>query len=168
MQQRYREVDRNDDDDFVETAGQDIPGQDLLEVFGALRSPIDQQDRGCRGHHVDHPDQRFLRHTRCPGPRERQQHGRQQGEGQRIAVGRETLCGMTKHEGNGRAECCDLRQREIDEDDITGEYLDPEIGVDADEAHRHQEGWPEKSKRLGHLATAASMSVATLRSNNAR
>ena len=62
---------------------------------------------------------------------------------------------MAEHEGHGRAERRDLRQREIDEDDIAGEHLDAEIGVDADEADRDQEGWPQKSERLGHRATAA-------------
>ncbi len=75
---------------------------------------------------------------------------------------------MAEHEGNGCAERRDLRQREIDEYDIAGEYLDPEISMDADETHRHQKGWPEKSKRFGHLAAAAPTSAATLVSNKER
>ena len=59
---------------------------------------------------------------RGPGAGERQQHGRQQCEGQRVAVGRKTLSGMTEHERNGRAQRGDLSQREIDEYDIAGEY----------------------------------------------
>ncbi len=82
MHQRNRQVERNDDGDFVKAAGQDIPGQDLLEMLGALRGPVDQQDRSCCRNDVDDPDQRFLRHARCPGPCERQQHGRQQREGE--------------------------------------------------------------------------------------
>src|SRR5437879_3820040 len=168
MHQRNRKVERNDDGDFVEAAGQDIPGQDLLEMLGALRGPVDQQDRSCRRNDIDDPDQCFLRHACCPGPRERQQHSRQQSEGERVAVGREALRGMAEHEGNGCAERRDLRQREVDEYDIAAEYLDPEIRVDADKTHRHQKGRPQKSKRLGHLATAAPTSAATLVSNKAR
>jgi hypothetical protein len=62
---------------------------------------------------------------------------------------------MTEHEGDRRAERSYLGQCEIDEDHIAREHLDPEVGVDADKTHRYQEGWPEKSERLGHLATAA-------------
>ena len=57
---------------------------------------------------------------------------------------------MTEHEGDRRAERRDLRQRQIDEDDFAREHLNAEIGVDADQAHRHQEWRPEKCKRLDH------------------
>jgi hypothetical protein len=75
---------------------------------------------------------------------------------------------MAEHEGNGRAERGDLGQREIDEDDIAREHLDAEVGVDTDKTHRYQEGWPEKSERLGHRAAAASTSAAMSASNSAR
>ena len=168
MQQRDGKVEWNDDGDFVKSAGQDIAGQDLLEMLGALRGPVDQQDRSCRRNHVDDPDERFLGHPRCPGARERQQHGRQQCEGQGVAVGRKALRGMTEHERDGRAEGGDLGQRQIDENDIAGEYLDSEVSVDADKTHRYQERWPEKCERLGHLALAASTSAATSVSNSER
>jgi hypothetical protein len=168
MQQRHGQVEWNNHSDFVEAAGQDIPGQNLLEMLGALRGPVDQQDRSCRRNDVDDPDERFLGHARCPGARERQQHGRQQCEGEGVSVGRKALRGMAEHEGDGRAEGCDLGQREIDENDIAGEYLDSEVSVDGDKTRRYQEGWPEKCERLGHFALAASTSAATSVSNSER
>jgi hypothetical protein len=44
---------------------------------------------------------------------------------------------MTKHEGNGRAKRRDLRQRQIDKDDLAREDLDTKVSVDTDEARRH-------------------------------
>ena len=49
-------------------------------MLGALRRPVDQQNGRRRRDDVDDADQRLLRHARAPGARERQQHGRQQGE----------------------------------------------------------------------------------------
>ena len=48
-------------------AGEDVSGQDLLEVLGALRRLVDQQERRRGRHHVDHADQRLLRNARRPG-----------------------------------------------------------------------------------------------------
>ena len=155
MQQPDRCIERNNDNNLVKSAGENISGQDLLEMFGALRRAIDQQNRRRRRDHVDHSDQRLLRHARAPGPRERQQHGRKQGECERISIGRQALRRMAEHEGHGRAERRDLRQRQIDEDDFAGEHLNAEIGVDADEAYRHQERRPEKFERLAHRFAAA-------------
>ena len=61
------DIERNDDDNLVKSAGENISGQDLLEMFGALRRAIDQQDGRRRRDHVDDSDQRFLRHARAPG-----------------------------------------------------------------------------------------------------
>ena len=74
--------------DVVEPAGENISGEDLLEMFGALRRSIDEQDGRRRGDDVDDADQRFLRHARAPAAREGQQHGGKQGERERIAIGR--------------------------------------------------------------------------------
>ena len=123
-------------------------------MLGALRRPVDQQDRGRRGDHVDHADQRLLRHARAPGAREGEQHGGEQCEGERIAVGREILRRVAEHEGDRRAERGDLRERQIDEDDFARQHLDAEIGVDADETDRHEERRPEKCERLAHRAAA--------------
>ena len=72
---------------------------------------------------------------------------------------------MAEHEGGGRAERRDLRQRQIDEDDFARQHLDAEIGVDADEADRHEERRPEECERVDHRAAASS--AATLASNSA-
>ncbi len=134
-------------------------------MLGALRRAIDQQDGRGRCDDVDDADQRLLRHARSPGAREGEQHGGEQRESERIAVGREALRRMAEHEGDGRAERRDLRQRQIDEDDFARQHLDAEIGVDADEAHRHEERRPEKDERVAH--GAAAVSAATLASNSA-
>ncbi|OIQ72888.1 hypothetical protein GALL_454830 [mine drainage metagenome] len=77
MQQRHSQIKRDDHGDLAKPAGQDIPGQYLLEMFGSLRSAVNQQDRSGRRNDVDDADEGFLRHARGPGARERQQHRRQ-------------------------------------------------------------------------------------------
>ena len=74
---------------------------------------------------------------------------------------------MTEHECDGRTKRCDLRQRQIDENDFAREHLDAEICVDADETNRHQERRPEKCQRLNHLIAAAAISASTFLSNSA-
>ena len=135
-------------------------------MFGALRRPIDQQNGRRRRDDVDDADQRLLRHARAPGPREGQQHGGKQGECERIAIGRHALRRMAEHEGDRRAERRDLRERQIDEDHFARQDLNAEIGVDADQAYRHQERRPEKCERLDHRVAAADVSASTLTSNS--
>ena len=166
MQQPDSGVERNDDGNVVQSAGQYVSGQNLLEMFGALRRPIDEKDGGRRRDDVDDPDQRLLRHTRTPGAREGQQHGRKQRERERIAVGRGALGGMTEHEGDRRAERRDLRERQIDEDHFASEDLNAEIGVDADKTYGHQERRPEKYEWLDHRTAAADFRASTFASNS--
>ena len=75
---------------------------------------------------------------------------------------------MAEHERDGRAERRDLRQREIDEHDVAGQHLDAEIGVDADQAERHQERRPQELERGHHRVAAAASSAAMLVSNSDR
>jgi hypothetical protein len=56
VQQPHRGVKRNDDRDLIESAGKNISGKNLLEMFGALRRPINEQDGRRRRNDVDHPD----------------------------------------------------------------------------------------------------------------
>ena len=137
-------------------------------MLGALRRPIDEQDGGRGRHDVDHPDQRFLGHARAPAPREGEQDRGEQGEGERITVGRGAVRGMTEHEGHRRAKRRDLGERQIDEDHFAGKHLDAEIGVDADETDRHQERRPQQCQRFAHRAPAADLSASTLASNSER
>ena len=73
---------------------------------------------------------------------------------------------MAEHERNGRAKRRDLCQRQIDEDHFAGQNLNAEIGVDADQAHRHQKRRPEKLQCIDHRIAAAAVSASTFASNN--
>ena len=73
---------------------------------------------------------------------------------------------VAEHEGDGRTQRRDLRQRQIDKDHFAGQHLNAEIGVDADQAHRHQEGRPEKLQGIDHRMAAAAVSASTLASNS--
>ena len=73
---------------------------------------------------------------------------------------------MAEHECYRRTERRDLRERQIDKDHFAGKDQDPEIGVDADQAYRHQEGWPEELERLNHRFAAADVRASTFTSNS--
>src|SRR5262249_32258178 len=60
------------------------------------------------------------------------------------------LSRMAEHERDSRAQRGDLRQGQIDKDHFTGQHLNAEIGVDADQADRHQERRPEGLQRIAH------------------
>ena len=166
VQQPDRGVKWNNDGNLVESAGENISGQDLLEMFGALRRPVDEQNGRRRRNNVDDADQRLLRHAGAPCAREGQQHRRKQRERERIAIGRNALRRMTEHECDRRAERRDLRERQIDKDHFAGKHLDAEIGVDADKRDRHQERRPEKNERLDHRLAAADVRASTFASNS--
>ena len=135
-------------------------------MFGTLRRPVDQQNGCRRGNNVDDADQRFLWDPRPPAAREREQHCCEQRERERITVGRDALSRMTEHEGDGRAKRRDLCQRQIDEDHFARQHLNAEIGMDADQAHGHQERRPEELQRIDHRVAAAAVSASTLASNS--
>ena len=122
---------------------------------------------GRRGsNHVDHSDQRLLGHARAPSPRERQQHGGKHGKCERISICRHALGRVAEHECHRRTERRDLRERQVDKDHFAGKDQDPEIGVDADQAYRHQEGRPEKLDDIGHRFSAADVRASTFTSNS--
>ena len=73
---------------------------------------------------------------------------------------------MAKHEGNGRTQRRDLRQRQIDEDHFASQHLNSKISVDADQTHRHQEGGPEELQGIDHRLAAAAVRASTLASNS--
>ena len=150
------QVERHDDRQVAGADGEDVSGEDLLDVLSALRCTVDQQECGGGGHHVDHADQRFLRNAARPLARERQQPGGGKGEGERVGVACAALCRMSQHEGHGRPECGDLGQRQVDEHDVARENLDAEIGVDRNQAYRHQERQPQQGKCVGHDQGAVS------------
>ena len=74
---------------------------------------------------------------------------------------------MTEHEGHRGAERRDLRQRQVDKDDLARQHLDAEIDVDADQTNRNQECRQKKYQGLDHCTPAAAVSAATLASNSA-
>jgi len=73
MEHADRQIEGNDRREVVYAGGENIPGEDLLEVFRALRGAVDEQDRGGGGDHIDDADQRFLRNPARPGAREREE-----------------------------------------------------------------------------------------------
>ena len=134
-------------------------------MLGALRRTIDQENRDGGRYHVDHADQRLLRQPPRPLRREGQEQRGDEREGERIRISGAALHRMTEHEGDGGAERRDLREREIDEDDLAAQHLDAEIGVNPDQAERDQERRPQQLKRVAHRPACA-VSAATSASNS--
>ena len=93
MQQPDGRIQRNDWVKLSDPGEKNISGQNLLEMFGALRRTVDEEDRNSGGDNIDHADQRLLRKARGPSPGEGQQHRCKQRERERISVGGRALAG---------------------------------------------------------------------------
>ena len=70
-----RGVERHDHRKLVRAAGEDVAGEDLLEVLGALRRAVDEEDRRRGRDDIDDADQRLLRHPSGPGARAGEERG---------------------------------------------------------------------------------------------
>ena len=84
--------------------GEDVAGEDLADVLGALRRAVHEQQRGGGGHDVDDADLRFLRHAPRPGARRGEEGGGGERESKGVGVGGETLRWMAEDEGGGGAD----------------------------------------------------------------
>ena len=73
---------------------------------------------------------------------------------------------MTEHECDRRAKRRNLRKRKIDEDNFSSQNHDAEIGMDADQADRHQKRGPEELDDIDHRLAAAFVKAATFTSNS--
>jgi hypothetical protein len=131
---------------------QDVPGEDLADVLGALRGAIDDQQCRGGGHDIDDADLRFLGNARRPGPRRGEHGGRAQREGERIGVSRGALGKMAEDERGGCTQRRHLRERQVDEDHVAPEHVQPEIRVDGDERRAREGGQGEE---LDHFTAAS-------------
>ena len=59
---------------------------------------------------------------------------------------------VAEHERRRRAEGGDLRERDVNEDDLAGEHVDAEVGVDAGEDQAHEERHPQDAEEIAHRA----------------
>ena len=64
---------------------------------------------------------------------------------------------MAHEERDGRAEGGDLRQRQVDEDDVALEHLQAEVGVDADERDARDRGQQQEGGGFRHRSARASV-----------
>jgi hypothetical protein len=72
-------------------------------------------------------------------------------------MGGEALGRMAEEEGRGRAERGDLRQREVDEDHVAAQDVQPEIRVDADQRDAGSRGQREEGEGVDHGARARTL-----------
>ena len=112
---------------------------------------VGEQHGARRGYRVDDTDDGFLRDVPTSRPR--------QGQDQRADEGREESDGVrlprvhvvADEERGGRAQRGDLGQGDIDEDDLTGQNVDAEVGVDPGEDEAHQERDPQQLQQVDHV-----------------
>src|SRR5204862_2605312 len=119
-------------------------GEDLADVLRALRRAIDGEERRGGGDDVDDADLRFLRDAARPASRRGEERRGGEGEREGMTVRREGLGRMSGDEGEGGPEGRDLREREVDEDHVALEDLQPEVGVDANQGDAGERGKREE------------------------
>ena len=61
---------------------------------------------------------------------------------------------MAEQERRRRAQGGDLGERDIHEDDLAGQHVDAEVGVDAGEDQTHEERRPQKGQQIAEHASA--------------
>ncbi len=93
---------------------------DIVSVECALRH---HQNDECRTHAVDDPDQGLLRQPCLGGPGHREDRRSRQREAEGSQIGREGIRVAGEQVADGRAECRELRQGEIDEDHFPQQYV---------------------------------------------
>ena len=98
----------------------------------------------------------------APAPAERQDHRAHDGGGQRVGVGLPGLGVVADEERGGGAQRGDLGHRDVHEDDLAGQHVDAEIGVDAGEHQAHQERRPQDRDQVGEHYCSALASVVML------
>src|SRR5262249_56168483 len=96
--------------------GENVTGQGLLEVLGALWRPIDEQEGRSGRHDIDHADQGLLGYACAPRAREGQNDGGKESEDTRVTIGGDALGRMTEHKCDGGPERRNLGKRQIDKD----------------------------------------------------
>ena len=118
---------------FVRGHRENAPHQHLLDVLGALRGAIHDEDGGGGSEHIQHADERLLPHATghpAAGGEQQRAHG---GENERIGVCTGALHRMPRDHGHGSSQCRDLRQRKVGEHDVAPQHLETEPRVNAGE-----------------------------------
>ena len=136
------------------------PGQQVLEVFAAVRIVGQQQDLRRGRQHEQDADQRLLHlGTLAFGPGEQQRAGQRGGGGRESA--RPTLRWVVRSGSRDDAERRHLRDGEIDEHDAAGQHLLSQRHVRDRHQHAGDQRRPQDAEVGGqrvHLSAASSLS----------
>ena len=133
-----------------------VPHEHVLDFLPAGRGFGEEENRGSRGRRINNADEGFLRNFLFAHPRDREGAGAHECEGEGkeghfegIAVGI-----VAQHESVGGAQSRDLRQRQVDEDDLARNDVDSQIDmVDGQhEAGKKREQHPLQLQHLRHVS----------------
>ena len=117
-----------------------------------MRRAVQEEDRGRGGHRVDDADHGLLRDTPLARPREREDRRAGEREAERHPVGDRAVQVGADEVGSGRAEGRHLGQRDVDEDDLAGDHVEPEVAVDEREDQAGEERQPHQAQVVGQHA----------------
>jgi len=117
-----------------------------------MRGPIGEQHGPRRRDRVDDADHRLLGDVTAPASRQREDERADQGGREPEGVRLPGVGLVSEQERRCRAQGGDLREGDVDEDDLAREHVDPEVRVDARQHQAHEEWCPQDRKELSdHL-----------------
>ena len=151
MEDADRRIERGDLDHLGSPDREEVADEHRAHVLGAVRRAIREEHGGCGRDGIDDADHGLLGHVTPPATRQRehQRPDERSGEAERVRLPGVGL--PAEEERRRRAEGGDLRERDVHEDDLAGEDVDAEIGVDAGEHQAHEERRPQEREELaGH------------------
>ena len=127
---------------------QDVADEHILQMLGLPRGFTHGQNRAGGGDRVGNPDDRFLRNARSPHPQQRENRRTQKRERQADPVGSSTVRVHSHQDGYGGAQCRNLGQGQIHEDDAAFDHVHAQIGVDSRQDQTGQERHEQEGENL--------------------
>ena len=144
-------VEARDLEHLAPAHAQNAADEHSAQMLGPVRRPVGEQHGAGRRDRVDDADHRLLGDVALSTPGEGQDEGAEDGEPEPAGIGFPGLQVEAEEEGGGGAQGGDLGQRDVDEDDFSGDDMKPEVGVDAGQHEAHQERHPHQRQEVaGH------------------
>ena len=166
MQQADRRIENRDLHDLGPLDGEQAADEHRADVLDAVRRAVGEEHGGCGRDRVHDTDHRFLRHVPLARAGKREDERAHDGgrEPERVRLPGVEL--EAEEERRGGAQRGDLRERDVDEDDLAREHVHAQVRVDPREHQTHEEWCPEQREQLEEhprlCYLSASASVRTL------
>src|SRR5258708_4230671 len=119
---------------------EDVADEHVLEVLGFAGGFAHEQDGGSGSNGVSNADKSFLGNVASAGASEREDSGAKKREREADPIRGASVRVHAGDDGDGGAECCDLRKGQVHKNDATLDHMHAQIGVNPGENDARDEG----------------------------